>query len=81
MSGSAVDLKDMPPQLLELVEEARLHGEMVLTHEGDAVAKIVPLPRVRARAPRQPGSERGLIIHMADGFDTMPPEFDVHPDA
>jgi antitoxin (DNA-binding transcriptional repressor) of toxin-antitoxin stability system len=76
MGGSAVDLKGMPPELLELVEEARRHGEIVLTHKGDAVAKIVTLPHVRARAPRQPGSERGLIIRMADDFDTTPPDFD-----
>jgi hypothetical protein len=27
-----------------------------------------------ARPPRRPGSERGLIIHMADDFDATPEE-------
>lgn len=70
MGAPAVDLKDGPPRLLELVDEAARNGEIVLTHEGEAVAKIVPLRR--ARAPRRPGSARGVIVHMADDFDATP---------
>jgi antitoxin (DNA-binding transcriptional repressor) of toxin-antitoxin stability system len=68
MGVPAVDLS-AAPQLRELVEEAARTGEVVLTHGGEAVARIVPLRR--ARAPRRPGSARGLI-HMADDFDVTP---------
>lgn len=70
MGLPAVDLNSAPP-LLELVNEAARGGEIVLTREGEAVAKIVPLRG--ARAPRIPGSERGRI-HMADDFDETPEE-------
>jgi prevent-host-death family protein len=72
MSSPAVDLTTFPRQLRELVEEAARVGEVVLTSEGEAVARIVPVPA--ARAPRQPGSARGLI-HMADDFDETPEDF------
>jgi antitoxin (DNA-binding transcriptional repressor) of toxin-antitoxin stability system len=44
----------------------------VLRQDGEAVAKIIPLRR--ARAPRRPGSARGLI-HMAEDFDATPEDF------
>ncbi|WP_420127430.1 hypothetical protein [Longimicrobium sp.] len=39
-------------------------GDVVLTHQGKAVATSILLRR--ARAPRQPGSARGLIVHRAN---------------
>jgi antitoxin (DNA-binding transcriptional repressor) of toxin-antitoxin stability system len=71
MGVTAVDLS-AAPQLRALVEEATRIGEVVLTHGGKAVAKIVPLRR--ARAPRRRGSARGQI-HMADDFDATPEDF------
>lgn len=72
MGVPAVDLTDASPQLRELVEEAARTGEVVLTRGGEAVAKIVPLHKVRA--PRKPGSARGMI-HMAEDFDATPEDF------
>ena len=72
MSVPAVDLKTFPHELRELVEKATRLGEVVLTREGEAVARIVPVPA--ARRPRKPGSARGLI-HMADDFDETPEDF------
>ena len=69
MGVRAVDLTDASPQLRDLVEEAARTGEVILTSDGEAVAKIVPLDKVRA--PRKPGSARGLI-HMAADFDATP---------
>lgn len=73
MGVPAVDLTSVPPKLRELVEEAARAGEVVLTSEGEAVAKIIPLRRVRA--PRRPGSAQGLI-HMAEDFDATPEDFE-----
>ena len=72
MGIPAVDLETVPEKLLELVEEAARNGELVLRHDGEAVAKIIPLRR--ARAPRRPGRARGLI-HMAEDFDATPEDF------
>lgn len=73
MGVPAVDLTSVPPKLRELVEEAARAGEVVLTSEGEAVAKIIPLRRVRA--PRRPGSAQGLI-HTAEDFDATPEDFE-----
>lgn len=72
MGIPAIDLTSAPPQLRELVEEAARTGEVVLTSGGEAVAKIIPLRR--SRAPRRPGSARGMI-HMAEDFDATPEDF------
>lgn len=72
MSVPAVDLTTFPRQLRELVEEAARVGEVVLTSEGEAVARIVAVQPTRA--PRKPGSAQGLI-HMADDFDETPEDF------
>lgn len=72
MGVTAIDLTQAPHQLAALVEEALRSGEVVVTRDGEAVAKIIPLePR---HAPRQPGSARGQI-HMAEDFDATPEEF------
>lgn len=73
MAVRTVALKDLPQALVRLVDDAVRNGELIITDEGEAVAKIVPLPR-RTRAPRRPGSARGLI-HMADDFDGTPEDF------
>ncbi|HEU0016698.1 MAG TPA: hypothetical protein VFQ45_23650 [Longimicrobium sp.] len=73
MGVPAVDLTKVPHQLSDLVDEAARAGEVVLTRDGEAVAKIIPLHP--ARAPRRPGSARGLIVHMADDFDATPDDF------
>jgi antitoxin (DNA-binding transcriptional repressor) of toxin-antitoxin stability system len=68
---AAIDLASAP-SLRDLVEEASRTGEVLLTDGGEAVARIIPLRRVRTA--RQPGSARGLI-HMADDFDATPEDF------
>lgn len=71
MGIPAVDLTDAPERLSELVDEASRNGEVLLTRGGEAVAKIIPLRRVRQ--PRRPGSAEGMI-QMADDFDDTPEE-------
>jgi len=73
MSAPAVDLTELPNRVGELVAEAARAGEIVLTRDGEAVAKIVSL-HSSSRAPRRPGSARGMV-HMADDFDVLPDDF------
>ena len=63
---------DGVPELRTLVEEAVRQGEIVITRDGQAVAKLVPMMPVR---PRIPGSARGAFV-MADDFDQASDEFD-----
>lgn len=71
MGVPAVDLTDAAQHLSDWVDEATRSGKVVLTREGEAVAKIIPLHR--PRAPRRPGSAEGMF-EMADDFDDTPEE-------
>jgi prevent-host-death family protein len=73
MGIPAVELSTPLPSLAELVDEAARSGEVVVTRDGEAVAKIVPLRPTRG--PRRPGSVPGLIVHMAEDFDETPEDF------
>ena len=74
MNNVAVDVTTLSRQVRALVDKANREGEVLLTVEGKAVAKIVP---VSAKRPRQPGTARGLI-HMANDFDEAPVDFRDH---
>jgi antitoxin (DNA-binding transcriptional repressor) of toxin-antitoxin stability system len=69
-----ISLEEAATQLLQLVKEANGGEEIVLTQDDQPVARIVPLPR--ARAPRKPGSAKGLILHIAEDFDATPEGFE-----
>ncbi|HKP73964.1 MAG TPA: hypothetical protein VJT67_00415 [Longimicrobiaceae bacterium] len=63
-----IDLNGSPSELGELVDRAARSGEeVVLTREGEAVAKIVPL--VREKKPRRFGSTREYLT-VPDDFDS-----------
>ena len=67
MGERAVDLGHVRTQLTDLVDQASRSGEeVVLTREGEPVAKIVPLVRKPAR--RRFGSARGQLT-VPDDFD------------
>jgi prevent-host-death family protein len=68
----AIDVKHAQDQLPSLVEQAVEDGEVILTRDGQPVAKIIPILPVRK--PRQFGSARGLI-RMAEDFDAPLDEF------
>jgi prevent-host-death family protein len=66
MGATAVDLKHAQTRLAELVGQAARGEEVILTHEGEPVAKIIPITRRVAR--RRFGSAKGLI-HVREDFD------------
>jgi antitoxin (DNA-binding transcriptional repressor) of toxin-antitoxin stability system len=67
------DIMDLPPDVRLLIEEVIRVGELTLTRDGEAVAKIVAVHR--SHAPRLPGSGRGTVLYMADDFVATPEEF------
>jgi antitoxin (DNA-binding transcriptional repressor) of toxin-antitoxin stability system len=71
--ANAVDLGYARTELTELVDQAARSGEEVLlTRGGEAVAKIVPLVRQKAR--RRFGSARGQLT-VPDDFDAPLDDF------
>ncbi|HEY0150688.1 MAG TPA: type II toxin-antitoxin system prevent-host-death family antitoxin [Longimicrobium sp.] len=72
MHTHAIDVEHAQDQLPSLVEQAAQDGEVILTRQGEPVAKIIPISRVRK--PRQFGSARGLI-RMAEDFDAPLDDF------
>ena len=72
MHSQAIDLKRAKDQLPGLIEQAAQDGEVILTQDGEPVAKIIPI--ARAQRPRQFGSARGQI-HMAEDFDAPLEDF------
>ena len=69
-----VSLEVASTQLPELIQEARQGEEVILTQENLPVARIIPIPQPRRR--RQPGSAKGLILHIAEDFDAIPEGFE-----
>lgn len=66
MAERAVDLNNAQSLLPDLVRQAARGEDVVLTEDGEPIARIIPI--TRARGPRQFGSARGLI-RMMDDFD------------
>ena len=66
MPAQAVDLEQARGRLKELVDQAAQGAQIILTQDGQPVARIIPITRRIAR--RRPGSARGLI-HMREDFD------------
>jgi prevent-host-death family protein len=66
MSSRVVDLKQAQSRLEELVGQAARGEEVILTWEGQPVAKIIPV--MQRVAQRRFGSARGLI-RMRSDFD------------
>ncbi|HEU0015761.1 MAG TPA: type II toxin-antitoxin system prevent-host-death family antitoxin, partial [Longimicrobium sp.] len=68
----AVDLDQAQARLPELVRQVSRGEDVILTEDGEPVAKIIPFRR--AQGPREFGSAKGLI-HMADDFDAPLEDF------
>lgn len=66
MPEHTVDVKQARSRLEELVGQAARGEEVILTQEGQPVAKIIPVKRRAAR--RRFGSAKGLI-RMREDFD------------
>ena len=70
-----ISLEDAAGRLSQLVAEAGNGEEVVLTQNNQPVARLVPVAPAVSRPRREPGSARGIILHIADGFDATPEDF------
>jgi prevent-host-death family protein len=72
MGERTVDVGHAQSRLPELIRQAARGEDVILTQEGEPVARIIPI--TRARGPREFGSAKGLI-HMAEDFDAPLEDF------
>jgi prevent-host-death family protein len=72
---SAVDLAQAEARLAQLIEEVKSGIEIVITRDGQPVARL--LPAEEAPANRVPGSAKGLFT-VPDDFDAPLEDFSEH---
>lgn len=70
----AVELAEAGAQLAELIEEVDAGGEVVITRDGQPVARLVAPADEHATADRVPGSAKGLFT-VPDDFDAPLEDF------
>jgi prevent-host-death family protein len=75
MPKSDVDLAQAEAQLAQLIEEVKSGIEIVITRDGQPVARLLPVSEVPA--DRVPGSAKGLFT-VPDDFDAPLEEFHEH---
>lgn len=75
MPKSAVDLAQAEARLAQLIEEVKSGIEIVITRDGQPVARL--LPAEEAPANRVPGSAKGLFT-VPDDFDAPLEDFSEH---
>lgn len=57
----------------EIVQKAMLGEDIVIAKDNKPILKLVPLSEPGKN--RKPGSAKGQILHMADGFNDTPDHF------
>jgi antitoxin (DNA-binding transcriptional repressor) of toxin-antitoxin stability system len=71
---TTVTIEEAQARLSELIEHLGPGEELVIVRNQQPVAKLVGEPAVKRR-PRQPGSARQSILHMAGDFDAPLEDF------
>lgn len=71
-----ISLEDAAARLPQLVAEAGNGEDVILMQNNQPVARLVPVAPTVSRPRREPGSARGIILHIADDFDATPEEFE-----
>jgi prevent-host-death family protein len=69
-----VSVDEAQARLRELIENLAPGQEVVITENQQPVARLVPAAAPH-RKPRQPGTLRGTVLHMAADFDAPPEDF------
>jgi len=71
---SAVTLEQAQAKLAEIIGKMAPGEEVVILRDNKPVAKIIP-QNAKVRKPRQPGSAKDKILHMAEDFDAPLEDF------
>jgi len=70
---SQFNIAEAKAHFSELVQKAMLGEEIIIAKDNKPVLKLVPF--IEANTPREPGSGKGQILHMAPDFDETPEDF------
>ena len=71
---TVVTIEEAQAQLPELIDKLKPGEEVVITRNGQALAKLVGWPPA-VRQPQLPGRAKDTILHMADDFDAPLEDF------
>ena len=66
---TTISIQDAQAQLTDLIHHLAPGDEVVITENNQPVARLVPTVAPQVRKPRQAGTLRGTIVHMAPDFD------------
>jgi antitoxin (DNA-binding transcriptional repressor) of toxin-antitoxin stability system len=76
MTMQTLTLEQAQSHLAEIIEKLAPDEEIVLTRDGKPVATIRAAQPRPARKPRQLGTLKGTVLHMAPDFDAIPEGFE-----
>jgi prevent-host-death family protein len=72
---TTVTIKEAQSDLADLIHRLAPDEEVVITENGQPVARLVPTPVVLKKAQRQLGTMRGTVLYMAPDFDSPLEDF------
>ena len=66
---TTVSIQEAQAKLTDLIHHLCPGDEVLITENNQPVARLVPTTAAPAPKPRQPGTLRGTVLHMAPDFD------------
>lgn len=70
---SHYNIAEAKAQLSDLVQRAMAGEDIVIAKDNRPLLRLTPLDT--ARLPRQPGSAKGQVLHLADDFEAPLDDF------
>jgi antitoxin (DNA-binding transcriptional repressor) of toxin-antitoxin stability system len=64
-----ISIQEAQTKLPELIHDLHEGVEVVITEHNQPVARLLPAGGAAQRTPRQSGTLRGTVLHMAPDFD------------
>lgn len=72
---AVVTIHEAQAKLAELIHRLGPADEVVITENNEPVARLLPLSQNATRRPRQLGTMRGTVLHVAPDFDAPLDDF------
>ncbi len=69
-------VEEAQSHLAEIIEQMAQGDEVVLTRDGEPVATLRATQSTQPRKPRQLGTLKGTVLHVAPDFDDIPEGFE-----
>ena len=72
---TTISIQEAQAKLTDLIHHLTPGDKVVITENNQPVARLVPTAAAPVRKPRQPGTLRGTVVHMAADFDAPLDDF------